>query len=76
MQLLSLLHRINSSVTLGFASFSSAMRAYSSMTLAMMDSIASSSTSFMVSLIARSSSYCFRTDFLSRVFFFLAAAHL
>ena len=37
---------------------------------------ASSSTSFMVSLTTRSSSHCFRTAFLSQVFFFLAAAHL
>lgn len=71
------LNRINSSVTLGFASFSSAMRAYSSMTLAMMDSIAASSlTSRMVSLTTGSSGHCFRTDFLSQVFFCLAAAHL
>ena len=33
-------------------------------------------TSFMVSLTIKSSSHCFRTAFLSQVFFFLAAAHL
>lgn len=36
----------------------------------------SDSTSFVVSATTRSSSHCFRTAFLSQVFFFLAAAHL
>lgn len=71
------LNRTNSSFIFGLASRSSAMRAYSSMTLAMIAFMeASSSTSFMVSLTARSSGHCFRTDFLSQVFFCLAAAHL
>ena len=49
----------------------------SSMTLAIMDSMAASSrTSCMVWLTTRSSSHCLRTVFFLQPFFFLAVAHL